>query len=103
MDRIVCWQPMHKQTCIAKSTNDDSVRLTDGTQSADGRPNHDLITFLAEHKVLLCTQRKVLLPSDTLNSHLRNLRASHNGVRKSTRESICETFADVHAARFTAD
>ena len=40
------------------------------------------------------------MPSNDLDSHLR---ASHKGVRKSTRDSIRETFADVPAAKFTAD
>lgn len=100
MDRIVYWQPVQKQTCTTQSTIDNCVRLIDGAQHAAGKPNHDLITFLPEHKVLLCTQCKVAVPSNDLDSHLR---ASHKGVRKSTRESIRETFADVPAARITAD
>jgi hypothetical protein len=100
MDRIIYWQPIQTQTCTIPSTNSDNIQPTDATQCAVIRTNHDLITFLLEHKVLLCTQCKVAVPSNDLDSHLR---ASHKGVRKSTRESICETFADVPAARITAD
>jgi hypothetical protein len=49
---------------------------------------------------LLCTQCKVAVPRNDLDSHLR---ASHKGVRKSTRDSIRDAFADVPAARITAD
>jgi hypothetical protein len=100
MDRIVYWQPMQKQTCTTQSTNNDSVRPADGTQRTVESTNHGLITFLPEHKVLLCTQCKVAVPSNDLDSHLR---ASHEGIRKLTRDSIRETFADVPAAKFTAD
>jgi hypothetical protein len=100
MDRIIYWQPIQEQISTLPSTDGDNIQLTGGTQRAVERSNHDLITFLPEHKVLLCTQCKVAVPSNDLDSHLR---ASHKGVRKSTRDSIREAFADVPAARITAD
>lgn len=100
MDRMICWQPIQKQTSTLPSTNGDNIQLARGTQRAVARSNHDLITFLPEHKVLLCTQCKVAVPSNDLDSHLR---ASHKGVKKLTRDSIREAFADVSAARITGD
>jgi hypothetical protein len=100
MDRIVYWQPIQKQTCTTQSTDSDSVRPAEGLQRTVESTNHGLITFLPEHDVLLCTRCKVIVPSNDLDSHLR---ASHKGVRKSTRESIRETFTDVPEMRSTTD
>jgi hypothetical protein len=76
-----------------------SKRLTLTLRHDFGASGHRS-TFLPEHKVLLCTLCKVAVPSNDLDSHLR---ASHRGVRKSTRDSIRVTFTDVPAAKFTAD
>jgi hypothetical protein len=71
MDRIIYWQLMQKQTCTTQSTDGDSVRPAEGSQRTVESTNHGLITFLLKHDVLFCTQCKVIVPSNDLDSHLR--------------------------------
>lgn len=93
MDRIIYWQPIPEQTCTAQFTNGDmsSCLRRRGVLRQDNSQSHK---FLPEHKVLLCMQRRVAVPGNDLDSHLR---ISHKGIRKPSRESIRETPA--HASR----
>lgn len=100
MDRIIYWQPLQNQTCTTQSWNVDTLQLAQGKEHTVEKLDHHIITFLPEHKVLLCTQCKIAVPSNDLDSHLR---VYHKGIRKSSRESIRDTFTGIPVARITAD
>ena len=100
MDQITFWSPTPRIERPARTSANSLTQLPSPALTYTNAGIETLIEYLPDHKLLLCTQCKVAVPSNDLEIHLRS---SHRGTKKAWRDSLHEKFEQLHTVKTTAD
>lgn len=100
MDQITFWSPTSDSLHPARTSVGSLIQPLDLATTSTSAGIATLIEYLPDHKLLICTQCKVAVPSNDLEIHLRS---SHRGIKKAWRDSLHENFEQVPTIQTTAD
>ncbi len=100
MDQITFWSPTPRNLHPARTSTKFLNKPLNAALTTTNAGIDTLIEYLPDHKLLICTQCKVAVPSNDLEIHLRS---SHRGTKKAWRDSLHEKFEQLPTIQTTAD